>query len=449
MTTHTGPGGDGGTDRPAPVAPAHGELDEATGSAPVPVGANGGDTGRRRAVRLADGAWLGGVCTGLSAHLGVPVLVFRLSFVALFCTQFIGALIYAVLWLVLPTATRSQAPGLEAHSRAGMRPSSSGPQAADVASLIALGTLGIGMVWLVQTTPWAVPLGIFWPVTAACAGAAMVWRQADQGRLNPGASRTWLDRLLAGGGWPAVLRIVAGLGLMAIAMTMIFFAQGSWELLSQVLAMTALALAGLAVLLAPWVARSRSALDEARRARAQADARADVAAHLHDSVLQTLALVQKQSHDSRAVEAIARRQERELRRWLYGDEADDTTLKAALTSAAAEVEDEHSVPVEIVVVGDHELTTGLRALVQAAREAMVNAAKHSGADVIDTYGEVDGDTVEVFVRDRGRGFDLDTIAEDRQGVRGSIINRMQRHGGQARIRTSPDDGTEVRLEMET
>ncbi len=416
-----------------------GQAQAATGAAPV----------RGRAVRLADGAWLGGVCTGLSAHLGVPVLVFRLAFVALFCAQFIGALIYAVLWLALPTTTPKLSPGLEAHTRAGLRTASSRPQAGDVASVVALGTLGVGMVWLVQTTPWAVPLSIFWPVTAACVGASLVWRQADQGRLRPGASQTWLDRLLAGGGWAAVLRIVAGLGLMAAAMAMIISAQGSWEELSQVLAMTALALAGLAILLAPWVARSRSALDEARQARAQADARADVAAHLHDSVLQTLALVQKQSHDARAVETIARRQERELRHWLYGDEVDDTTLKAALTAAAAEVEDEHSLPIELVVVGDHELTPGLRALVRAAREAMVNAAKHSGAEVIDAYGEVDGDHVEVFIRDRGRGFDLDTIPDDRQGVRGSIINRMERHGGHARIRTSSEDGTEVRLEMET
>jgi len=404
-----------------------------------------------RALRVPDGAWLGGVCSGLSAHLGVPVLVFRLAFVALFCTQFIGALLYAVLWLVLPTQPKHLAPGLEAHDRAGMRTATAGPQATDVGAFVALGAFGVGVVWLVQISGWGVPPGIFWPVTVACVGAALVWRQADQGRLNPDrvGQRSWLDRLLAGGGWPAVLRIGVGLALVAAALTMIVVSQSDLSQLPQVLAMTALALAGLSVVLAPWVSRSRAALEEARQARAQADARADVAAHLHDSVLQTLALIQKQSTDARTVEALARRQERELRRWLYGDDTDETTFKAALTAAAAEVEDEQTIPIEIVVVGDHELTPALRAMVQAAREAMVNAAKHSGASLVDTYAEVEDERVEVFVRDRGRGFDPASVPEDRQGVRGSIVDRMERYGGRAVIRTSPEDGTEVRLEMET
>jgi len=431
-------------------------MQDDSADTPEPADARDGDVAtpttpaHPRAVRVSDGAWLGGVCSGMAAHLGVPVLVFRLGFVALFCTQFIGALLYAVLWLVLPTTPVHQAPGLEAHTRAGMRPATGGPQPGDVAAVVALGTLGVGVLWLVQLSGWGVPPGIFWPVTAACVGAALVWRQADQGRMNPDrtGSRSWLDRLLAGGGWPAVLRIAVGLALVAAAITMIIVTQGDLTQLPQILAMTALALAGLSVVLAPWVSRSRAALEEARQARAQADARADVAAHLHDSVLQTLALIQKQSGDARTVEALARRQERELRHWLYGEEADQATLKAALTTAAAEVEDEHAVPIEVVVVGDHDLTPALRALVQAAREAMVNAARHSGDDKVDTYAEVDGPQVEVFVRDRGRGFDLDQVADDRQGVRGSIIGRMARHGGRARIRSSPGDGTEVRLEME-
>ena len=179
----------------------------------------------------------------------------------------------------------------------------------------------------------------------------------------------------------------------------------------------------------------------------RADARADMAAHLHDSVLQTLALIQRQSEDPRAVQQIARRQERELRTWLYGEELAGTTLKAALTSAAAEVEDERGVPVELVVVGDAEPSDSLQALVQAAREAMVNAAKHSGADKIDVYAEVADDVVEVFVRDRGRGFDPSAVPEDRMGVQGSIVNRMARHKGTATVRSRPGDGTEVRLEI--
>jgi signal transduction histidine kinase len=213
------------------------------------------------------------------------------------------------------------------------------------------------------------------------------------------------------------------------------------------MAMTTLALAGLAIVVAPWLYRSRSALNEARSAKVRADARADMAAHLHDSVLQTLALIQRQSDDPKAVQQLARRQERELRTWLYGDELSVLTLKAALTAAAAEVEDERGIPVELIVVGDCETSDSVQALVRAAREAMVNAAKHSEADKIDVYAEVDEDKVEVFVRDRGKGFDPDLVSEDRMGVRGSIIDRMARHGGTAEIRSTPGNGAEVRLEI--
>jgi signal transduction histidine kinase len=201
------------------------------------------------------------------------------------------------------------------------------------------------------------------------------------------------------------------------------------------------------VVVAPWLHRSRSALNEARADKVRADARADMAAHLHDSVLQTLALIQRQSDDPKAVQQLARRQERELRTWLYGEELPESTLKAALTAAAAEIEDERGIPVELVMVGDCETSDPVQALVRAAREAMVNAAKHSGADQIDVYAEITDDLVEVFIRDRGHGFDLDDVPEDRMGVKGSIINRMSRHGGTAKVRSTPGEGTEVRLEI--
>jgi signal transduction histidine kinase len=243
------------------------------------------------------------------------------------------------------------------------------------------------------------------------------------------------------------VRVVVGLGLVGAAFGLVVAQQGQLDQLPEVMAMTVLALAGLAVVVAPWIYRSRTALNTARAEKVRAAARADMAAHLHDSVLQTLALIQRQSEDPRAVQQLARRQERELRTWLYGEELTETTLKAALTTAVAEVEDERAVPVELVVVGDAEPSDAVQALVRAAREAMVNAAKHSGADKIDVYAEVDEDLIEVFVRDRGEGFDLDNVPEDRMGVRGSIIDRMARHGGTATVRSRPGDGTEVRLEI--
>jgi signal transduction histidine kinase len=176
--------------------------------------------------------------------------------------------------------------------------------------------------------------------------------------------------------------------------------------------------------------------------------RADVAAHLHDSVLQTLALIQKHSEDPRAVARLARAQERDLRTWLYGEDATtESSVTAALRAAAAEVEDAHGMPVEVVTVGDVALGEQTRPLVLAAREAMVNAAKHSGAAKVDVYVEAAPDRAEVFVRDRGRGFEPGAVPDHRLGLRRSIVDRMERHGGQASVRSAPGDGTEVRLSV--
>jgi signal transduction histidine kinase/phage shock protein PspC (stress-responsive transcriptional regulator) len=400
---------------------------------------------------VADGAMVGGVCTGLARHLGWPVLAIRVVFVALVTFSFVGVLAYAALWLLLPQQPVATAPGLESASRAGMRDRSAPRPWIDWGALAALAALGTGLVWLVQLSSLGISERLFWPVVFACAGAALVWRQADSTQQkrwqSEAGGRAWLAPVLARGGWPAMVRVVVGLGLVGAAYGLVVAQQGQIELLPEVMAMTVLALAGLAIVLAPWLHRSRTALNTARAEKVRADARADMAAHLHDSVLQTLALIQRQSEDPRAVQQIARRQERELRTWLYGEELAGTTLKAALTSAAAEVEDERGVPVELVVVGDAEPSDSLQALVQAAREAMVNAAKHSGADKIDVYAEVADDVVEVFVRDRGRGFDPSAVPEDRMGVQGSIVNRMARHKGTATVRSRPGDGTEVRLEI--
>jgi signal transduction histidine kinase len=317
--------------------------------------------------------------------------------------------------------------------------------------LLALIALGVGLLLIMQNTGLGISSQLFWPVAFACAGAALVWRQADseeQKRWRDEAGgRAWLAPFVARGGWPALVRVIVGLGLVGAAFGIVIAQQGQISQLPEVMAMTMLALAGLAIVLAPWLHRSRSALNQARAEKVRADAHADMAAHLHDSVLQTLAMIQRQADDPKAVQQLARRQERELRNWLYDDELHEATLKAALTAAAAEVEDERGVPVELVMVGDCDTSDPIQALVRAAREAMVNAAKHSGADKIDVYAEVDEESVEVFIRDRGHGFDVGAVAEDRMGVKGSIIDRMARHGGTATVRSASSDGTEVRLEI--
>ncbi|MGI3783018.1 MAG: PspC domain-containing protein [Janthinobacterium lividum] len=433
-----------------PVAPTPAARVPAE-TAAEPVAPGPASPPARRAVRVSEGAVLGGVCTGLAQYFGWPVLVVRIVFVGLALAQFFGVLAYGALWLLMPAASTVAAPGLESATRTGLRPSSKARRPVDWGTVLALSALGTGLLWLVQTSGLGVSQRLFWPVAFACAGAALVWRQADtsaQQRWKAEAGgRVWLAPFVARGGWPALVRVIVGLGLVGAAFGLVVAQYNQLSELPQVLAMTLLALAGLAVVLAPWLHRSRTALNEARAEKVRADERADMAAHLHDSVLQTLALIQRQAEDPRTVQQLARRQERELRGWLYADDVPEESLRAALTAAAAEVEDERGVPVEVVMVGDCETSDAVQALVRAAREAMVNAAKHSGADKIDVYAEVTDTLVEVFVRDRGAGFDVDAVAEDRYGVRGSILNRMTRHGGRASIRSQPGDGTEVRLEV--
>jgi signal transduction histidine kinase/phage shock protein PspC (stress-responsive transcriptional regulator) len=422
---------------------------EAELTAPHPELAAGPE--HRRATRVAEGAMLGGVCTGLARHLGWPVMVIRAGFVALVIFQFLGVIAYGALWLLLPPESTTTAPGLEAASRTGLRDPLRPRRRVDWGMLVALVAFGGGLLWLVQTSGFGVSQQLFWPVAFACAGAALVWRQADSAQQKKwraeAGGKVWLAPFVARGGWPALVRVIVGLGLVGAAFGIVLAQEGHIDQLPEVMAMTTLALAGLAVVLAPWLHRSRAALNQARAEKVRADARADMAAHLHDSVLQTLALIQRHAEDPKAVSQLARRQERELRTWLYEEELPETTLRAALTAAAAEVEDERGVPVDVVVVGDCDTSDQVQALVRAVREAIVNAAKHSGADKIDVYAEVDDDRVEVFVRDRGQGFDLDDVGEDRMGVKGSILDRMERHGGKASVRSRPGEGTEVRLEI--
>jgi signal transduction histidine kinase len=188
-------------------------------------------------------------------------------------------------------------------------------------------------------------------------------------------------------------------------------------------------------------------LGEERSERVRSQERAEIAAHLHDSVLQTLALIQRSAESPREVARLARGQERELRTLLYGNRAVTGQLADLLRRAAADVEDDYAIKVDVVLVGDVAVTADLAAAVDAAREAMVNAAKHSGVTAVSLYAEVDGDVADIFVRDRGSGFDLAEVADDRQGVRGSIIDRVERHGGSVTITSSPGAGTEVHIGM--
>ncbi len=407
----------------------------------------------RRLVRPLERSQVAGVAVGLGDHLGISPLILRALFAVATAWQLAGVAAYLVLWLVIPPAPVDHGtPGVDAWNRQGMRTEAeaSVPRRRNLGEMAAVGLVAVGGLWLVQVLGWG--RDPRWLVVGGliAGSAGLVWWQADraQGSLSDAARGRsgWLRPVVAH--WTNVLaHVIALLGMgAAIALTLLLLP--ALSTLGTLLAAFTMAGGAFALLAGPWVLRARRALLRVREEKLLSDARADMAAHLHDSVLQTLALIQRHATQPREVARLARRQERELREWLYGVAEEADTLRGALLEAALEVEDDFPVSVECVTVGDDvALTPGLRELARAAREAMVNAAKHSGEPVVDVYAEVAEETVEVFVRDRGTGFDVDDVAEDRRGVRGSILERMARHHGVARIRSSAERGTEVTLEM--
>lgn len=402
------------------------------------------------ATRTTDEAWLGGVAAGLSRRLGWPLMLVRLVFVVLAVSKFAGVFAYAVLWLLLPLATaRPQAPGVDAADRSGMRSTAPTVRASDLGTFAAFVALSGGLLWLVQLMGWGLDESLFWPILIAGCGMAIIWFQADRvstrGLRNASGRLRLLAPLLAH--WSTIVAITLGSALVGVGIWLFVASLQDVAQGVRTAILIGLAMAALVTAAAPWLLRIRRELAAIREEKLLSDARADIAAHLHDSVLQTLALIQRQASDPKAVMRLARSQERQLRAWLYDTPAATSTFGAALVEAAAEVEDSHGVDVELVTVGECPLTPDLDALVRAAGEAMVNAAKHSGATLVDVYAEVEDDRVEVFVRDRGKGFVVDDVPADRQGLAKSVRDRVARHGGRAIIKSVPNEGTEVKLEM--
>ena len=388
---------------------------------------------------------IAGVASGIAEHLQMPVSWFRMAFVLLsfMFEGLLGVLLYGVLWVLVPAGEQDEAPGLAGASRARMRPQRVA-QRVDAGGVFSAGVLIMGLMWGVSGQ---VPYGgtLSWPLLLAGVGVVLIWVQAD-GRAWRGGSAG--ERPASRGKTIAsVARLIGGLILVGLGTSWLLASQFGWSGLQPAVAAAAALLAGLTVVAAPWLLRIWSRVRTADRERLRAEARADMAAHLHDSVLQTLALIQRQADDPVAVASLARRQERELRTWLYGEETRAQTLKGALEQLRADVEERFPIAVEVICVGDMDLDEAATALMQATGEAVTNAAKHSGASRVDVFAEVDPEQVEVFIRDRGCGFDEATIRQDRMGVKESIRARMERHGGTARIRTAPGEGTEVRLEL--
>ncbi|SFY50846.1 ATP-binding protein [Streptomyces sp. F-1] len=408
----------------------------------------------RKLYRSGDGRWLGGVARGLAGHLGLPVVWVRLVFVGLFMANGLGALLYAAFWFFVPLGVggvgghRPSPVGTETTPGGRRRLVARKPDRGQIVALLLMVTVSMVFVSSVDLTSTA--KAYLAPAVLVAAGVALVWRQADNARrarwVEVGRRRRTLT----------LVRAAAGVLLVTAGVSAIFVLQGSAAHLGAVLQAALAVLVGITLLAGPYLIRVTQDLSEERLMRIRAQERAEVAAHVHDSVLHTLTLIQRNADSPGEVRRLARAQERDLRTWLYKpegtgkDEADEPdTVAEAVRRSAAEVEDKHGVPIEVVVVGDCPLDDRIGAQMQAAREAMVNAAKYGGeGGAVQVYAEVESGSVFVSVRDRGPGFDLDSIPADRMGVRESIIGRMERNGGTARLRAVPGGGTEVELEME-
>lgn len=333
----------------------------------------------------ADDRVLAGVCAGIAQALAVDVTLVRLIFALLAVAGGAGIVLYVALWLYVKS--------------------------------------GAWWTWLLLFAAGCAVLGALGLSTRAVGGIALVvvglviaWRRG--GGFRPGAPLSWGGTLVAAAGAFLLLQ-TAGTSSGALAPG---------------------AVAGALLMIAgPW-------LWQLGTERIRLEERAEMAARVHDSVLQTLALIQRHSEEPRRVASLARRQERELRGWLYGERplGDQASLVGALSAAAADVEELHGVRVELSNAGDCPAD---EALVLAAREAMTNAAKFSGVDEIDVYAEVTDDEIAVFVHDRGVGFDRSAVSPDRRGLVDSIEGRLERAGGRATITSEPAAGTEVELRV--
>jgi len=381
---------------------------------------------------------LTGVAGGLGERLGLDPVVVRLAFIVLALAG--GAGVVAYLLLALLAAPPAPA-------AASARPARTGAQ-----RLAAVALVVGGLLLLLREAGLWLGDGVVWPASLAVLGSAVLWTRgdvADRERWARLLARVPLraDRALAGVGGARAgvgsLLIVAGLAAF-------FDSNRPLRLISNAPLAAAATAVGLAVVLGPWAWRLLRQLAEERRERIRQEERAELAAHLHDSVLQTLALIQR-ADDPRVMRSLARVQERSLRDWLHGrgraPGAHADRLSEAVDRAAAEVERVHGIRVELVVVGDARLDEGLRALVDAVREAMVNAAKHSGAPGVSVYVEVEAEEVSAYVRDQGAGFDPGAVPGDRRGIVDSIEGRMRRNGGVAVVVSRPGLGTEVRLRI--
>jgi signal transduction histidine kinase len=384
----------------------------------------------------------GGVAAGIAVWRGFsPTTVRIVLLVAAFVTGGWAVPFYFIAWLLIPARGAGASIGSKA------RHDSSG-----VALAIGAGSLLAVFLLLAGVLNDAAIEAYIWPQVVSVACLTLIWRNAPE--AEQAAMRHLVEPLESLGGGKArratALRLTASVVLIGAGAGWLLTSHANLALLRPLTGVLLVA-AGIVLLLGPWWLRIARDLVLERQARARAEERADMAARVHDSVLQTLALIQRRADNPQQVVQLARAQERELRSWLFEGrtpgETDATLFADGIRQIQRDVEARHGVPVEVVTVGDCPLNDDLGALLAAAGEATVNAAKWSGAGVISLYAEVEPDQVEVAVRDRGKGFDPDAVPGDRKGLAESIHGRMTRHGGSVAVQSAIGEGTKVTLKM--
>jgi signal transduction histidine kinase len=360
-----------------------------------------------RLSRRRDGGLVAGVCAGLARSARVDPTLVRLVFGFLALAGGAGVLAYAGAWLGLPDEVD--------------RPVSRRRRVVAVVLFVVSFALALHAIGLADA--------VLWPAVLVAAGAYLIqWRRSAEPRRTR-------------------QRTVIGVALIVGAAVLFTTSVSSGDTGGSLVAPTGL-LVVLSLVVGPWIWRLAQERDAERLARIRAQERADVAARVHDSVLQTLALVQRSADDPKRVAALARRQERELRGWLYGDRIESgDQLGAALEDAVADIEELHGIRVDLVQSGDQPLDERVRDLVLATREALANAAVHAGVVEVSLFVQVGESEIAVYVRDRGAGFDPATVPGDRRGIAESITGRLERAGGTAAVRSVRGEGTEVELRL--
>jgi len=378
---------------------------------------------------------IAGVAGGIADAIGVDALVIRVAFLVLLTAAGWGGLIYVAAWTFLALTQADDDPDPET------RPNQAD---AEPERLIAVALITTGLLLMFRTMNVGFIDSLVWPVALLGLGLLVTVARAgaDLGQLSgitggERSRRAVFARIAAG------FALTAGGSIALLTLNLDIGATRDLSLAAIVMA------GGIALVIGPWLWRSIGALSEERRRRIRSEERSELAAQLHDSVLQTLALIQNNTGDPTTMAQLARSQERELRSWLYGGRriGGSDRLSAGLETAAAEIESHHRVPIDVVVVGDVAADDRVSGLLAAAREAMLNASRHSAADRIDVFAEVTDEEVKVFVRDTGVGFDAADVDADRRGVADSIVGRLARLGGEVNIDTSPGEGTEVELTL--